>query len=133
MMDRFVGVIAGVTAAVALATPHSATAANGVYLLEACEALVRIQDAEAADAPKDDDDLLPAGYCVGFVAGLMGGQRSFNTEQPEFCIPFKSVANSIELGTILKWLREHSDQLHNDETQLALLALSEVFPCKPSE
>lgn len=68
-------------------------------------------------------------YAFGYMEGIIS---SYSVLEPKFfCFPKKTplIRGQIQL-IILKWLKEHPDELHGSAHILIVKALMSAFPCK---
>ena len=111
--------------------------ADGNRLLKDCGRLVAFLDGAAADTSGDVLDLLKKHGEVSFCLGLMQGITQTNLlyqrdlgENAEFCLPAGGITNGQAARIVVKYLRDHPEDLHRHEFVLAFWAFKEAFPCK---
>jgi hypothetical protein len=103
---------------------------NGNKLLADCGAALAIVD--GGEQSLDTSRLIGAGLCLGFMQGigLMNDfyQISALKGAALFCRP-NGVNNGQTARIVVKYLRDHPEELHKDELSLTLTALRAAFPC----
>ena len=101
--------------------------ADGNRLLEQCTNAVNYADG----ARKIDYEKL--GFCLGFMQGLTNMNQlyevSLDRKNVLFCTP-REVTNGQLARVVVKYLKEHPEDLHLHEATLAIAAFVEAFPCK---
>jgi hypothetical protein len=98
---------------------------NGNTLLATCGAAQ-----QALDAP-ESAATLGAGFCFGLVHGLVGMNQIYEFKLKNaafFCVP-AGITNEQSVRIVLKYLRDHPEELHERSTVLAFRALQAAFPC----
>jgi len=108
---------------------------TGNDVLKSCQAAVRFADNDGGPAGEH----LDSGWCMGWVASalqltkLHNEWTSFVKEKPmllQFCVPESGVPVIQAVRIVVKYLKEHPDQLHQDGMGQTLAALKGSFPCK---
>lgn len=102
---------------------------DGSQLLADCGASDAIKEGrgQSFDAKK----FLDAGRRTGFIQGIVDMNTFYQAALKDaalFCSPNNSTYGQA-LRIVVKYLRDHPEQLHKDEFDLAVAALSAVFPC----
>ena len=115
----------------------SAFTQDGNKLLFGCSQVVKYLDGVKKSLDSD------ASYCMGLLKGFMHattiGHGIYSNDRPNYkvegskdkrgiCLP-QSVTISQSSRIIVKWLKDHPNKLHEDETILIFLALYQSFPC----
>lgn len=102
--------------------------ADGNSLLAECQAAVRTMDAGKLSS----DDAMAGTHCFGYVAGFMNGWqfglRVGGGKTILLCLS-PDVTTGQAVRVITKYLKEHPKDLNKRDAGLALLALSDAFPC----
>jgi hypothetical protein len=79
------------------------------------------------------------GWCTGWVAAAMALTKlhnewaSFTEKKPsllQFCAPDPDIPVIQAVRVVVKYLKEHPEQLHGDGMGLTVAALKDSFPCK---
>jgi len=78
-----------------------------------------------------------AGICFGKVGGVVDAGTIINAfaeskghnKQDVYCVP-DDVSTAQATRVVVKYLKEHSEDLHQRDTALIVTALKEAFPCK---
>ena len=109
--------------------------ADGNELLPKCAAVVSWLD-KAGGATHD----LDVGYCSGFITAVLDVNElwklndSAHSLKDDFkwhvCVPSEGIDIGQATRIVVKWLREHPQELHKPAGALVLAALQPVFPCK---
>jgi hypothetical protein len=108
---------------------------TGNDVLNSCQASLRFNDNSGAPAGEHFD----AGWCIGWVAGaleltkLHNEWATFIKEKPallQFCVPESGIPAIQAVRIVVKYLKEHPEQLHEDGMGLTVAALKNSFPCK---
>jgi len=78
-------------------------------------------------------DMFGAGYCVGLVQGIKETSRVYKatgrSDAPLMCLPQAGLQNGQAVRVVVRYLNDHPQNLHDDETLLATAALRDAFPC----
>ena len=72
------------------------------------------------------------GFCFGLMEGITFSNELYKLRAPgkEFlCLPKGGVTNGQAARVVLRYLRDHPEQLHEKASFLAVLALRDAFPC----
>jgi hypothetical protein len=108
---------------------------TGNDVLDKCQVALRLYDNSGGPVREHFD----GGWCFGWVAGaseltkLHNEWTSFIKEKPtllQFCLPDPGVPLAQEVRVVVKYLKEHPEQLHEDGMGLTVAALKASFPCK---
>jgi len=79
------------------------------------------------------------GWCTGWVAAataltkLHNESAGFTEKKPsllQFCAPDPDIPVIQAVRVVVKYLKEHPEQLHEDGMGLTIAALKDSFPCK---
>ena len=107
-------------------SPYYAQSEDGNNLLKQCSI--------AATITKDTTrgELREAMSCIGMLKGIVGLNRFYQIKYKDeafFCMP-EGVTIKQAILIVLKYLKEHPEELHEEETFLVTLAFKNVYPCK---
>jgi hypothetical protein len=103
-------------------------AADGNDLLSKCPAAVNLMDNRS-----ETDDYLGLGYCLGMMQGMTNLNKVYELrlgEKALFCTPESGIKNGQAARIVVKYLMEHPETLHENESFLAVSALKEAYPCQ---
>jgi hypothetical protein len=106
-------------------------AATSNELLEHCEQAINMLDQKELRA----NDRAFAFYCIGYVTGLREMNIGYpltdfiNKNHKWFCEP-EGASTAQGIRIIVKYLKEHPEDLHLDMGVGSLTALAQAFPCK---
>jgi hypothetical protein len=107
--------------------------ADGNEMHTRCRLAIRLYDGERGFMP---DESLQAGFCLGFVRGFIDANLAHGMagQLTPMCLPDDGPFD-LEQGVRVFWkyLSEHPERLHENETILALEAFVEAFPCTERE
>ncbi len=107
-----------VLASVLFAQPDGATAGmSGAELHRDC-----------AQGKGSWEQLACISYLTGLMSGLALGQVAAG-DGVRYCFPKEGVPGARVREVVQKYLRNHSDELHDQASALAAIALLEAFPC----
>jgi hypothetical protein len=110
-----------------LLLPASAFA-DGNELLKQCGTVVAFLDGAEADISKDGLVQFCAGFMQGITQTNLVYQKVLNNNA-QFCLPTGGVTNGQAARIVVKYLRDHPEDLHRNEFVLAFWAFKEAFPC----
>ena len=103
---------------------------NGQELLEYCNLAEKVDDRVVR---VDEDILAKASYCYGFIRGVAGANDAFSLipsiKAVKHCAP-ENVTNGQLSRVVLKFLRQHPENLHSTGAALVLAALRNAYPCE---
>ena len=121
------------TAAICLATfPHAASAGeDGNELLTQCNLVIQFLDGGRTE-PVEPANALDAGHCLGFVeatTNLMYFYQLTDRKSALFCTPEGGISNGQAARILVKYLREHPQDLHQPKAVLAAAAFRDAYPC----
>jgi hypothetical protein len=103
---------------------------DGNNLLPMCNAAVSFADENKGQTAELAAN---AAFCLGMMQGITQTNRFYEVTSPEsvfFCLPKDGITNGQAARIVAKWLREHPEQLHMNETVLSIRAFMDAFPCK---
>lgn len=92
---------------------------DGNELLKRCQAVTQSLSYE---------NLLDFYWCLGFLEGVTSMHPS--TLPPRSCLPEGGTYTQV-MQVLVKYLKDHPERLHEDQTVLTVDALVTAFPCKP--
>lgn len=103
---------------------------TGNDLLEMC----RYVDKPVNDQPVGEKALTLSclNYTSGFMDGLLAGSIVASKHGKPLVCPSEEVTPQQVASVILKYLREHPEDRHEDALGLVYVALAHAFPCKPA-
>jgi hypothetical protein len=108
--------------------------ASGNGVLAKCQTAIQFVDNNGAPVGEHFD----SGWCIGWVAGalqlskLHNDWATFIGEKPallQFCLPDSGIPAIQAARVVVKYLKEHTEQLHEDGMSLTIAALKDSFPC----
>ena len=108
---------------------------DGNALLKNCNTALKALDGKIS-ATKGEAAFC-AGICFGKVSGVVDAGTIINVfaesrgrnKQNVYCVP-DNVSTAQATRVVVKYLKEHSEDLHQRDTALIVTALKEAFPCK---
>jgi hypothetical protein len=110
------------------------SAADGNKLLANCNAAIA-----TIDSPSATNVTFGAGLCFGLMQGILHMSQMYQVHLVDnmrlerknilMCPPI-SVTNGQAARIVVKYLRDHPEELHNFDTFLAFNALADAFPCQ---
>jgi len=108
------------------------TLTSGTELLRQCQAGERIIDDRRYIATQQD--AIGAGYCIGMVMGISSSQNTYSDSLPirheyKVCLPDGTTTEQ-NLRVVLKYLRNHPEELHRPGFDLIFKAFLEAYRCK---
>jgi Rap1a immunity proteins len=72
-----------------------------------------------------------SGMCIGFVSGTQSGYlvaHAWSDGKTSICMP-KEVTNGQSVKIVVKYLKDHPEELHLAAESLVLRAFNGAFPC----
>lgn len=108
-----------------IASPYAF--ADGKHLLSACTGVLGRIDGDIDKTPD-----VEAGFCMGVVTTIIqiNATEKANGREPFFCTRRDDVQEEDAVRIIVRYLREHPQDLVSSDAQAATRALSHAFPCK---
>lgn len=106
--------------------------ANGSKLLQQCQETLVIFNGGTSQNPSD------AAQCLGTINGTVDGlyiaNRIYSDQlkkelPPVICWPDATVTKDQSVRIVVKYLREHPENLHMGDSLLITLGLVSAFPC----
>lgn len=101
-------------------------ASTGIELLRQCASQARSEDGRALDR------LLCLTYLDGFIQGHRITTDLLKPAKPLLCLPPDGIELEQAQLVLVKWLREHPNDLHHTARILTISALTQAFPCSAS-
>ncbi len=106
---------------------------DGNCLLSKCSTLLNAAD----NIPTTRKDSSVMAYQLAFCAGLMQGITNMNKTyelmlkgDALFCTPEGGITNGQAARVVVKYLKDHPEKLHENESTLAIKAFIQAYPCK---
>ena len=108
---------------------------TGNDVLKNCQTAVRFADNNGAPT----GELYDSGWCFGWVSAALELTKAYNewsdfTKQKptllQFCLPDSGIPVIQAVRVVVKYLKEHPEQLHEDGMGLTVAALIDSFPCR---
>jgi hypothetical protein len=120
-----INAITGVAALVAVCLSAPAWADGNKLLLECQDGINAMSGAPAANP-------LGAGHCVGVLQATMDTLDIFHEAggAPRLvCVPTGGIPMVQSMRIMVKFLQEHPESLHLNESVLVVSAMKQAFPC----
>ncbi|MDT8281728.1 MAG: Rap1a/Tai family immunity protein [Gammaproteobacteria bacterium] len=113
--------------------PSVSYAVDGNELLSNCSKAIKVSDG----AEILSSDYFGVGTCMGTIRGIIDAGNIINTsatqrcysKQDVYCVPVE-VSTVQATRVVVKYLKDHPEDLHQRDTRLIVTALTEAFPCK---
>ena len=74
------------------------------------------------------------GFCFGMMQGITSTNKYYQVtlgkKRALFCTPEQNIKNGQAARIVLKYLKEHPEKLHENDSVLAIEAFMEAFPCE---
>jgi hypothetical protein len=112
---------------------------TGNDVLKDCQSAVRFLDNNGAPT----SELYDSGWCVGWLSSVLelteiqkqwGELSDQKPQKPlQFCLPASGIPAIQAARIIVKYLKDHPEQLHLDGMGLTVAALKDSFPCGPAK
>lgn len=98
---------------------------DGNDLLDLCSNIKRVRGSS------NPEILLKAGTCVGYIRGIMHSIPNTNylSGRNFICMP-TGVQTIQAIDIVIKYLNDHPERRHLHQSELALHALWQAFPCR---
>ena len=99
---------------------------DGNRLRSVCGAAVAFVDTQSLQRLNSVD----VGFCFGLMEGMMAMNQvyEYRLKNALFCQP-KDITSAQAARIVVKYLRDHPEELHQPGSILAYVALSKAFPC----
>jgi hypothetical protein len=100
---------------------------DGSKLLSDCGAALAAVDGQK----RDNSNVMGIGFCLGLMRGMLDMNQIYVAHLKGaalFCQPDEST-NDQAARIVLKYLRDHPEELHKPGTVLTFTALRGAFPC----
>jgi len=107
---------------------------TGNDVLKNCQTAVRFSDNDGAPT----SELFDSGWCFGWVSGVLELTKAhnewsdFTKQKPtllQFCLPDSGIPLIQAVRVVVKYLKDHPGELHEDGMGLTVAALKVSFPC----
>jgi len=106
---------------------------DGNDLLQKCNNVIKIYEEGMEESEITKIMLADASFCNGMMQGITNTIiffGAFQVNQSIVCLPKNGISNGQAAKVVIKYLKEHPEQLHVADSGLAFLALMDAFPCK---
>ena len=113
--------------------PGYAGVHDGNDLLQKCNTVIKIFEDGIEESEITTIMLSDASFCNGMMQGITNTIIFFDTfqvNQSIVCLPENGISNGRAAKVVIKYLKEHPEQLHVADSGLAFLAMMDAFPCK---
>jgi len=103
--------------------------ADGNKLLSDCGPLIAFLDGESVDLDRDKSHGI--GFCLGLMQGMLHMNQVYEYQLKGaalFCAP-NSTTNGQAARIVVKYMRDHPEELHMPDSVLTFTALRAAFPC----
>jgi hypothetical protein len=103
---------------------------DGNFLLESCSAVVRFEDGDDRGDWKKTRDIWS---CYAFVDGVLDTVEMIalaSGGRNPYCFSGDRIQKRQIARVIVKYLRDHPQDLHIKAASLTLVAMTEAFPCE---
>jgi Rap1a immunity proteins len=100
---------------------------DGNKLLSDCGPLIAFLDGESVDQDKSRG----ISFCLGLIQGMLHMNQFYEYQLKGaalFCAP-NSMTNGQATRIVVKYLRDHPEELHQPDSVLTFTALRAAFPC----
>ena len=110
-------------------------AQDGNQLLEQCNFAINFVDAPSAVTSQQGEAGM---YCLGFVRGILDTVALWQTADALYknrvspgrpCLP-EGISTVQGVRIVVKYLKDHPEKLHYENTLLVMTALKGAFPCR---
>jgi Rap1a immunity proteins len=109
-----------------------ALSANGNLLLANCQVAERFLDTDQLQ--NDSSTGISVGRCMGLLHGVMNSmiilESALASPSARTCWPKEAVQVRQAVRIAVRYLKDNPQNLHHDETFLAILAYKSAFPCR---
>lgn len=103
---------------------------TGLEMLSVCGSAVKVSDGIKVTESEGLDSLLCVAYLSGFADAITLSSQSTKPQEPKICFPRSGASNEQLARIVVKWLREHPENLHESARMEVMLSLNHAFPCK---
>ena len=106
---------------------NAVVAFDGNKLLQDCGDFER-----SVDGGNSTSNAMGIGFCLGLMHGITHSNALYQVMAPGkelLCLPKSGVNNGQAARVVLRYLRDHPEQLHENDFILAMRALRDAFPC----
>ena len=101
---------------------------DGNELLAQCNVVLQLLDG----GRMQPEDALGAGQCLGFMQATKDLNRLYQIRDQRnalFCVPKDGINNGQATRIVVKYLRDHPEDLHKPNIILATAAFRDAYPC----
>ena len=103
---------------------------DGNDLLRECNEAIRYSEQKSSEIDKAS-----AAHCLGIMSGIVTLNNIYIEvlkleKEAMFCPPGGGISSLQATRIVVKYLKEHPDDLHIGGVVLSTLALNKAFPCK---
>jgi len=107
---------------------------TGNDVLKHCQTAIRFSDNNGAPTGEHFE----SGWCIGWVNSVLQLTKlhnewtDFTKQKPtllQFCVPTSGIPIIQAVRIVVKYLKDHPEQLHEDGMGLTIAALKDSFPC----
>jgi len=105
---------------------------GGNDLLRKCNNVIKIYEDGVEESEITKIMFAEASFCNGMMQGITNTiifLDAFQVNQSLVCLPENGISNGQAAKVVIKYLKEHPEQLHVADSGLAFLALMDAFPC----
>lgn len=104
----------------------SSSLADGNILLKSCQSAIDLETEE------NKSKQASALYCMGLIRGATYMHYMFTETKSTglYCLPDKKLKINQMLRVVVKYLNQHPEKLHKNETLLIAFSFIDSFPCK---
>lgn len=103
---------------------------DGNQLLESCRIIDRAME---QNTTLSSAEFVKGGQCLGLTEGVRNTILYLNSIVPQnykVCFPEGGIKNIQAVRIVEKYLREHPEDLNQDQTFLTMMAYKTAYPCK---
>jgi len=102
---------------------------TGSEMLSMCGAAVKVSDGIDVTESEGMDALLCIAYLGGFTDAITLSAQLTGPREPRICLPKSGVPTEQLARIMVKWLREHPENLHKSARIELMISLTNTFPC----
>lgn len=113
--------------ALSISPDTSIATEDGNELLKGCNVFVQLLD----EGTMDQESAIDVGRCIGFMEATLNWGKLYEIKNPEsafFCTP-SDLKTGQAVRIIVKYMREHPEDLHEPKIFLVIAALRSAYPC----
>ncbi|MFY9513439.1 MAG: Rap1a/Tai family immunity protein [Rubrivivax sp.] len=110
--------LAWLSLALCAALPASAQRITGSILLEHCQSRLAGRSG------------FESGLCIGTMAGALEAHDTLSERDERlYCMNGKSISNDHAVRIVVRYLREHPEQLERSAATAVIFAMRDAYPC----